>query len=147
MSSSEMRLSYSSADLSGADLHVLQPTPSSVDVRPNPPTDPDWIKSLAPGWQKQLQAQFHRAAVEGLMPGDGDAICDIWTEINRNLAAEFEAEGWPELTPLEYVARREVMDSRVMERLRQRVESIVNDKDTAAALKPWFRFLCTRTRI
>src|SRR3546814_13988356 len=30
-------------------LHVLQRTPSSVDVRPNPPTDPDWIKSLAPG--------------------------------------------------------------------------------------------------
>src|SRR3546814_20462160 len=78
------------------------------------------------------------------MPGDGDAICDIWTEINRNLAAEFEAEGWPELTPLEYVARREVMDYRVMERLRQRVESIVNDKATAEALKPWYRFLCKR---
>src|SRR3546814_10207767 len=78
------------------------------------------------------------------MPGDSDAICDIWTEINRNLAAEFEAEGWPELTPLEYVARREVMDYRVMERLRQRVESIVNDKATAEALKPWYRFLCKR---
>src|SRR3546814_7299580 len=36
------------------------------------------------------------------------------------------------------------MDYRVMERLRQRVESIVNDKATAEALKPWYRFLCKR---
>ena len=40
--------------------------------------------------------------------------------------------------------RREVMDYRVMERLRQRVDSIVQDKATAEALKPWYRFLCKR---
>ena len=62
-----------------------------------------------------------------LRPGEQDLICDIWTEINRNLAAELEAEGWPELTPEQFVARREVVDFRVMERLRQRVAAMVKD--------------------
>ena len=42
------------------------------------------------------------------------------------------------------MARREVVDYRVMERLRQRVEEIVKDKQTAEALKPYYRFLCKR---
>ena len=39
---------------------------------------------------------------------------------------------------------REIEDYQVMERLRRRVESIVKDKTTAEALKPWYRFLCKR---
>jgi cyclohexanone monooxygenase len=42
------------------------------------------------------------------------------------------------------VAKREVMDYRVMERLRARVESIVRDEQAAEILKPWYRFLCKR---
>ena len=99
-------------------LYVIQRTPSTVDERPNPPTDPEWVKSLKPGWQKERQANFHRAAMEFFKPGEPDLICDIWTEISRNLAAELEAEGWPQLTPAEFMARREVVDYRVMERLR-----------------------------
>ena len=76
-------------------LYVVQRTPSSVDERPNPPTDPQWVQSLQPGWQKQRQENFHHAAMEGLRPGEPDLVCDIWTEISRNLAAELEAEGWP----------------------------------------------------
>ncbi|HMN43614.1 MAG TPA: NAD(P)/FAD-dependent oxidoreductase [Povalibacter sp.] len=125
-------------------LYVVQRTPSSVDERPNPPTDPAWATSLQPGWQKQRQANFHRAAMEFLAPGEADLICDIWTEITRNLAAELEAEGWPQLTPAEFVARREVIDYRVMERLRQRVAAIVKDEEAAEALKPYYRFLCKR---
>jgi hypothetical protein len=110
----------------------------------NPPIDRQWIASQEPGWQKRRQAHFHRAAVDRFARGESDQICDIWTEINRNLAAELEAEGWPELTPLEYWQRREVMDYRVMERMRRRVDSIVRDKATAEALKPWYRFPCKR---
>jgi cyclohexanone monooxygenase len=125
-------------------LHVIQRTPSSVDERPNPGTDPEWVKSLEAGWQKERQTNFHRAAMEGLRPGEPDLICDIWTEISRNLAAQFEAEGWPQLGLEEFLARRERMDYRVMERLRQRVEQLVEDKKTAEALKPYYRFLCKR---
>jgi len=125
-------------------LYVVQRTPSTVDERPNPPTDPAWARSLESGWQKQRQANFHHAAMEFLRPGEPDLVCDIWTEINRNLAAELEAEGWPNLTPEQFAARREAVDYRVMERLRQRVEHFVKDKRTAEALKPYYRFLCKR---
>jgi cyclohexanone monooxygenase len=125
-------------------LYVVQRTPSSVDERPNPPTDPEWVKSLQPGWQQERMANFHRAAMEFLQPGEPDLICDLWTEISRNLAAELAAEGWPQLTPEEFKRRREIMDFRVMERLRRRVDALVHDKETAEALKPYYRFLCKR---
>src|SRR6266403_1913210 len=125
-------------------LYVIQRTPSTVDERPNPPTDPEWVKTLKPGWQKERQANFHRAAMEFFKPGEPDLVCDIWTEISRNLAAEMEAESWPQLSPEEFMARREAVDYRVMERLRQRAASKVEDPETAEALKPWYRFLCKR---
>ena len=125
-------------------LYVVQRTPSSVDERPNPPTDSEWLKALQPGWQKQRQANFHRAAMEFLQPGEQDLVCDIWTEITRNLHAELAAEGWPQLTLEQFMARRELIDFRVMERLRLRVEHIVQDKQAAEALKPYYRFLCKR---
>jgi cation diffusion facilitator CzcD-associated flavoprotein CzcO len=125
-------------------LYVVQRTPSSVDERPNPPTNPEWLKTLKPGWQNERRANFQRAAMEFFQPGEPDLICDIWTEINRNLAAELAAEGWPQLPPQEFVARREVVDYRVMERLRRRVDEIVKDKQAAESLKPYYRFLCKR---
>jgi cyclohexanone monooxygenase len=41
-------------------------------------------------------------------------------------------------------ARREVIDYQVMERKRRRIDALVGDAATAAALKPWFRFPCKR---
>jgi cation diffusion facilitator CzcD-associated flavoprotein CzcO len=125
-------------------LYVLQRTPSSVDERPNPPTDPDWAKSLQPGWQQARRENFQRSAMEFPAPGEPDLICDIWTEIARNLTAEFAAEGWPQLTPEQFMARREVVDYQVMERLRERVDALVEDPATAEALKPYYRALCKR---
>lgn len=124
-------------------LYVIQRTPSSVDLRNNKPTDAQWFKSLQPGWQEQRIKNFHHAAMEGLAPGEPDLICDIWTEISRNLSAEFEKDGWPQ-TAEEFMAKREVMDYRVMERLRRRCDEIVQDPVTAEALKPYYRFLCKR---
>jgi cyclohexanone monooxygenase len=125
-------------------LYVLQRTPSNIDQRDNPATDPEWAKSLKPGWQAERMANFHRAAQEFLPPGEPDIVCDIWTEISRNLAAELAAEGSPQLDPAEFAARRDMVDYQVMARMRQRVEEIVEDETTAEALKPWFRFMCKR---
>lgn len=125
-------------------VYVLQRTPPSVDARPNPPTDPAWVKSLQPGWQKARQENFHRGAMEGFMPGEPDLVCDFWTEINRNVAAKLAAQGWPAVTPEALMAMREVEDYHVMERFRRRIDEIVHDRDTAEKLKPWFRFHCKR---
>ena len=124
-------------------LYVLQRTASTVDERHNTPTDPEWLATLQPGWQRERQMNFHRSAIDGLMPGEQDRICDIWTELNRNLSAEFDAAGWPQ-SPEEFLAKREVMDYRVMERLRRRVDAAVTDPQTAAILKPWYRHMCKR---
>jgi len=124
-------------------LYVIQRTPSSIDERSNPPTDQAWAASLQPGWQAERQANFHRAAMEAFQPGESDLICDIWTELNRNLLASFEQDGWP-ASQEAFMARREDMDYRVMERLRNRVGQLVDDPVTAEALKPYYRFLCKR---
>lgn len=125
-------------------LYVVQRTPSSVDARHNTPTDPEWVKTLAPGWHKQRQENFHHAAMQGFSPGEPDLICDFWTELNRNLTNKLAALGWPQLSIEQFMELREVEDYRVMERLRRRVDGIVKDKETAESLKPYYRFLCKR---
>ena len=40
-------------------LYVFQRTPSSIDVRDNRPTDPDWAASLEPGWQQRRMENFN----------------------------------------------------------------------------------------
>jgi cyclohexanone monooxygenase len=125
-------------------LYVVQRTPSSVDARNNTPTDPQWTKTLRPGWQKARQENFHHAAMQGFAPGEPDLICDFWTELNRNLTAKLAQLGWPQLGLEQFMEMREVEDYRVMERLRRRVDSIVTDKQTAESLKPYYRFLCKR---
>ena len=126
------------------ELYVLQRTPSCVDSRRNSATDPEWVKTLEPGWQAERRANFHRGANEQFRRGEKDLIRDIWTEVNLNLSAELEEQGWPELTQEESAARFEEMDFRVMERLRRRVDEIVEDKETAELLKPWYRYQCKR---
>ncbi len=125
-------------------FYVLQRTPSCVDTRRNSLTDPEWVKTLKPGWQAERRENFHRGANESFRKGEKDLICDIWTEVNRNLSAELEEQGWPELSPEEFAARYEEMDFRVMERLRRRVDAIVKDKETAEKLKPYYRYQCKR---
>jgi len=127
-------------------LYVFQRTPSSVDERANKLTDPVWAKSLKPGWQKERQANFHFWAYEPfpLAPKGPDAICDFWTEIGRNMASKLAARGNPQLTIEELIELREQEDYRVMERLRRRVDDLVEDEATAESLKPYYRFLCKR---
>jgi cation diffusion facilitator CzcD-associated flavoprotein CzcO len=125
-------------------LYVIQRTPSTVDERPNPPTDPEWVKGLRPGWQQARKANFHRAAMEFLAPGEPDLICDIWTEISRNLSLVLKPEEFPHIAPDKFMAKREIVDYQVMERLRGRVDALVKNDTTAAALKPYYRFLCKR---
>jgi cyclohexanone monooxygenase len=127
------------------EVYVIQRTPSSVDVRKNGATDPAWQASLKPGWQAARRDNYHRFTHSGFKPGEVELVGDIWTEMNRNLAHEFEQQGWPDpLTPEHFWGLRERMDFQVMERLRRRVEEIVEDKTTAEALKPWYDWLCKR---
>lgn len=127
-------------------LYVFQRTPSSVDFRVNEPTDPQWAASLQPGWQAERKRNFHRwSPFEGVVFDAPDMVCDFWTELGRNLTARIGAS--PDPTALgveEIMAIREEEDYKIMERLRRRIADIVDDPQTAEALKPYYRFMCKR---
>ncbi len=77
--------------------------------------------------------------------GQPDYVCDFWTELGRNTAARVLALPDPaSLTPEEFMGIREEEDYKLMEKLRRRVESLVDDPETAETLKPFYRFLCKR---
>lgn len=119
-----------------AHLYVVQRTPSSVDVRNNRPTDPAWADSLEPGWQYRRMNNF-TGLLSGV-PQDEDLVADAWTDIARKLAL-FSAGsvGVSE-------ADMQLADYQKMEELRARVDAVVEDPDTAAALKPWYNYACKR---
>ncbi|TDC95602.1 NAD(P)/FAD-dependent oxidoreductase [Actinomadura sp. 7K507] len=127
-------------------LYVFQRTPSYIHERGNSRTDPEWAESLKPGWQKERQRNFHTAAFEAFAPGQPDLVCDGWTEVSRNLAAHLDATGgWAALADVaKFVELREIQDYRTMQRTRDRVDEVVDDPETAEALKPYYRFLCKR---
>ncbi len=125
-------------------LYVFQRTPSYIDDRGNRPTDQEWAKRQEPGWQLQRMRNFHIGINEIFNKDDVDLICDGWSEINRNIQAARKAAGWPDMSFAQLMELREIEDYRAMERIRQRVDSIVKDPKTAEILKPWYRFLCKR---
>ncbi|RVT89449.1 flavin-containing monooxygenase [Sphingomonas crocodyli] len=115
-------------------LYVFQRTPSNVGVRGNRPTDPEWAKSLQPGWQQQRIENF-TSIVTGT-PVKEDLIKDGWTEIlggDVPLAATNTDE-----------ERRQIADFAKMEAIRARIDSTVKDRATAEALKPWYNAMCKR---
>ncbi len=127
-------------------LYVFQRTPSSIDVRANRPTDPDWVKGLTPGWQKQRMDNFNILLSGGYQKED--LVSDGWTEIIRNLilgqgAAKYAgvAGQGGKLSIEELV---ELADFEKMEQVRNRVDQVVADKATAEALKPYYRQFCKR---
>jgi cation diffusion facilitator CzcD-associated flavoprotein CzcO len=128
------------------ELHVFQRTPSSVDVRNNAETDPEWVKTLTPGWQKRRRDNFNTMVSGG--EAEEDLVKDGWTDIFRNLqnAALRDASQklGRRLTSEERGELLALFDYRKMNQVRARVDAIVKDPETAAALKPWYRQFCKR---
>ncbi len=122
-------------------LYVFQRTPSSVDERGNRPTDPQWVKTLTPGWQKRRMDNFNILVSGGRQAVD--LVGDRWTDIFR-LLARLPADGSAQLSPHERARMLELADFKKMNQIRARVDAIVKDKRTAEALKPWYRQFCKR---
>jgi cyclohexanone monooxygenase len=124
-------------------LYVFQRTPSSVDERGNRPTDPEWVKTLTPGWQKRRMDNFNILVSGGNQ--DEDLVHDGWTDIIRSLgaAAVLPTQGEPGAVA-DMAARMEIADFQKMNQIRARVDRVVKDKKTAEALKPWYRQFCKR---
>ena len=123
------------------ELFVFQRTPSSIDVRDNRPTDPEWAAGLKPGWQKARMENFNTLTSGGIV--EEDLIQDGWTEIIRNLIsmANYRGKG---LQRSEIAEMMELADFQKMEQVRARAQDIVNDPAIAESLKPYYRQFCKR---
>jgi cyclohexanone monooxygenase len=152
-------------------LYVFQRTPSSVDVRNNQPTDPSWMNSQEAGWQDERRRNFESIMTGA--PVDKDLVSDGWTEAFRLLFGSLQDKApskarlalWALTSPLssdlyrlgmkKYLTQKatafmdlaremELADYQKMEGVRARAAEIVEDEDTAEALKPYYRQFCKR---
>lgn len=118
-------------------LYVFQRTPSSVDVRNDGPIDPETLKTFEPGWQRKRRDNFTALVGGEYVPVD--LVQDGWTDLIRNVVPRLE-NGMPVADP-DAVTLAEM---KKMEGVRRRIDSVVRDKATAAALKPYFHYFCKR---
>ncbi len=104
------------------ELYVFQRTPSSIDVRDDWETDPEWAAKLKSGWQAERRAKaFTEPPLSAL-------------QIERRST----------FTPEEKLRAQENANIDYMMRIHRRIDEIVEDKATADALKPWYMFMCKR---
>jgi len=104
------------------ELYVFQRTPSSVDIKDDWATDPEWAKKLKPGWQAKRRAKARQE------PQMFDQM-------------RMEREG---ISREEKIRRQENANIDYMMRIHKRIEEIVKDPATAESLKPWYMFMCKR---
>jgi cation diffusion facilitator CzcD-associated flavoprotein CzcO len=128
---------------SAGELFVFQRTPSSIDERNNHPLDPAEL-DLGPGWQREWLRNFATLQTGGFT--DVDLVKDGWTDIAQRIRDRVVAEvtAGAELTPDTIQRAFADSDDEKMEEIRERVDRLVEDPETAAALKPWYRQLCKR---
>ena len=127
---------------SAKELYVFQRTPSSVDVRADRPTDPNWAANLKPGWQQERIANF-TSVISGA-DFDEDMVNDGWTDLIGNilLAARRRQQAGEEVEDAQALIQQ--ADDQKMDQVRARIDGIVEDPATAEALKPWYNQFCKR---
>jgi len=152
-------------------LFVFQRTPSSVDVRNNQATDPEWISTQEPGWHNERRNNFETLLTGGRVKKD--LVADGWTEAFRLLfgtlrnkaPSKMKMFSWaatsvfsPEMYKSgfkDYMTKKatdymdlanamQMADYQKMEMVRARAEEIVKDKETAESLKPYYNQFCKR---
>ena len=156
---------------SAAHLYVFQRTPSSVEVRNNGDTDSAWLKDQPAGWHERRRRNFEKLLFG--QPVKEDLVADGWTDAFRNLfgglrdkaPSRWRMAAWavaglvsPQLYRqglrkyltdkamvfMNVQEEMEIADYRKMQRIRDRVDAIVEDSDTAEQLKPYYRLFCKR---
>ncbi len=104
------------------ELYVFQRTPSSIDIRDDWTTEPNWARKLKPGWQAKRREKVL-------------ALSEPSPEQKARMTA---------LTPEEKLRQQENANIDYMMRIHKRIEKEVHDPVTAEALKPWYMFMCKR---
>ena len=122
-------------------LYVFQRTPSSVDVRDQRATTDEererWARE--PGWARARRARFSKiSAGRTAIQANDDYLSGKIPDIRE--PRKYDRE----LTPEELIQKQLDSNFRIMEQIRARVDAIVKDPKTAAALKPYYPYGCKR---
>ncbi len=123
------------------ELYVFQRTPSSIDVRDQRETTSEEIKRWAkePGWARARRARFAKiSAGRTAMKANDDYLAGIVDDFKPR------KKHTREISPEELIQKQLQTNFRIMEQIRARVDAIVEDPKTAAALKPYYPYGCKR---
>lgn len=123
------------------ELFVFQRTPSSIDVRDQRETTQEEIETWQqePGWARARRARFAKiSAGRTAMKANDDYLAGKVKDFKVRKQHDRE------LTPEEMVQKQLDTNFRIMEQIRARVDAIVKDPVTAAALKPYYPYGCKR---
>lgn len=123
------------------EAYLVQRTPTTVAARDNRPTDEEWFVNQEPGWQEERSVNFE-AQMLG-MPVEKKIVEDEWTRVWSVPVLETPEDGSaPDMEA--HLLKVEENDIAQMERVRARVDELVQDPELAAALKPWYATHCKR---
>ena len=130
-----------------SQLYVFQRTPSSVDVRDNRDTDPDWFKNnvaTKKGWQRERTLNFTAYLEDAETKPAPDLVNDGWSNMRtfRGLLGTSKVVNRENV--VEYIGELHALDQPRQRRLHQRIEEIVNNTETANGLKAWYPSWCKR---
>ena len=124
-----------------AELHVFQRTPSTIDVRDQRETKQEEIDewSHEPGWARARRKRFARIS-------EGRTAIQANDDYLAGRVADFRKrkKHTTTLTREERVQKQLNTNFRIMEQIRARVDTIIEDPKTAAALKPYYPYGCKR---
>jgi len=123
------------------ELYVFQRTPSSVDVRDQRETTQEerdaWARE--PGWARARRARFAKiSAGRTAMQANDDYLAGRVPDFKER------KQHSRKLSPQELIDKQLQTNFRIMEQVRARVDAIVEDPQTAAALKPYYPYGCKR---
>ncbi|MEH6543579.1 MAG: NAD(P)/FAD-dependent oxidoreductase [Porticoccaceae bacterium] len=123
------------------ELYVFQRTPSSIDVRDQRATTQEEMDTWKdePGWAKARRARFSKiSAGRTAIKANDDYLSGKVSDFKER------KEHTGSLSPEELMQKQLDTNFRIMEQIRARVDTIVKDPKTAAALKPYYSYGCKR---
>ena len=123
------------------ELYVFQRTPSSIDVRDQRATSDEEIETWKnePGWARARRKRFSRiSAGRTAIKANDDYLAGKVDDFKER------KQHREKLSPQELVQKQLDSNFRIMEQIRARVDAIVEDPETAEALKPYYPYGCKR---
>ena len=123
------------------ELYVFQRTPSSIDVRDQRATTQEEIEEWKqePGWA--LARRERLATISSgrtALQGNDDFLSGKVKDFKKR------KKHTKPISPEELIQKQLNSNFRIMEQIRARVDEIVEDPKTAAALKPYYPYGCKR---